>query len=62
MVVAGGKGRASRKTPADIEVAGDIFSLSNAKIEDLVLQIEYLRRSITPASKMDINSTTIHSY
>ena len=36
MVVAGGKGRASRKTPLDIEVAGDIFSLSNKKIKDLV--------------------------
>jgi len=36
MVIAGGKGRASRKTPADIEAAGDIFSLSTAKIEDLV--------------------------
>jgi len=36
MVVAGGKGRASRKTPSDIETAGDLFSLSNRKIEDLV--------------------------
>ena len=36
MVVAGGKGLASRKTPSDIEAAGDLFSLSNKKIEDLV--------------------------
>jgi len=36
IVVAGGKGRGSRKTPTDIEAAGEIFSLSNAKIEDFV--------------------------
>lgn len=36
IMVAGGKGRASRKTPADIQKAGDIFSLSTAKIEDLI--------------------------
>ncbi|HTX61259.1 MAG TPA: DUF763 domain-containing protein [Methanobacterium sp.] len=34
--VAGGKGRASRKTPEDIEKAGDIFSLSTSKIEELI--------------------------
>jgi uncharacterized protein len=36
IIVAGGKGRASRKTPADIETAGDVFSLSESKIEYLV--------------------------
>lgn len=36
ILVAGGKGRASRKTPADIERAGDIFSLSSSKIDELV--------------------------
>lgn len=36
IIVAGGKGRASRKTPADIERAGDIFSLSSHKIDELV--------------------------
>jgi len=36
IIVAGGKGRASRKTPSDIERAGDIFSLSSAKIDELV--------------------------
>jgi len=34
--VAGGKGRASRKTPADIENAGDMFSLSSSKIDKLI--------------------------
>jgi hypothetical protein len=36
ILVAGGKGRVSRKTPADIEKAGDIFSLSSGKIEQLI--------------------------
>ncbi|MCE5215120.1 MAG: DUF763 domain-containing protein [Methanobacterium sp.] len=36
IIVAGGKGRASRKTPVDIEKAGDIFSLSPNKIEQLI--------------------------
>lgn len=36
MIVAGGKGRASRKTPADIETAGDTFSLSSSKVDELV--------------------------
>jgi Uncharacterized conserved protein len=36
IMVAGGKGRASRKTPADIENAGEIFSLSTSKIEDMI--------------------------
>lgn len=36
IIVAGGKGRASRKTPADIEKAGDIFSLSSNKIDELI--------------------------
>jgi uncharacterized protein len=36
IMVAGGKGRASRNTPADIEKAGDIFSLSSSKIDELI--------------------------
>jgi len=36
IVVGGGKGKASRKTPTDIENAGEIFSLSTNKIEDLI--------------------------
>jgi uncharacterized protein len=36
IMVAGGKGRASRKTPSDIENAGEIFSLSTSKIEDMI--------------------------
>jgi hypothetical protein len=36
IIVAGGKGRASRKTPADIEKAADIFSLSTNKIDDMI--------------------------
>ncbi len=36
IMVAGGKGRASRKTPADIQRAGDIFSLSTSKIDELI--------------------------
>jgi hypothetical protein len=36
IMVAGGKGRASRKTPSDIENAGDIFSLSPRKVDELV--------------------------
>ncbi len=36
IVVGGGKGKASRKTPSDIENAGEIFSLSTKKIEDLI--------------------------
>lgn len=34
--IAGGKGRASRRTPQEIEEAGDLFSLSTKKIEELV--------------------------
>lgn len=36
IMVAGGKGRASRKTPQDIEKAGDIFSLSTDKLDKLI--------------------------
>jgi uncharacterized protein len=36
IAVGGGKGLASRKTPADIEAAGEVFSLSDARIGDLV--------------------------
>ncbi|WJI09970.1 DUF763 domain-containing protein [Methanobacterium sp. CWC-01] len=36
ILVAGGKGRASRRTPVEIETAGDLFSLSAPKLEDLV--------------------------
>ena len=36
IMVAGGKGRASRKTPSDIEQAGDAFSLSTTKVDELI--------------------------
>ena len=36
IMVGGGKGRASRKTPLDIETGGELFSLSDNKIEELV--------------------------
>lgn len=36
ILVAGGKGRASRRTPSEIETAGDLFSLSTPKLENLV--------------------------
>lgn len=36
IMVAGGKGRASRKTPTDIQKAGDIFSLSTSKVDELI--------------------------
>lgn len=36
ILVAGGKGRASRRTPEEIEAAGELFSLSTSSIEDLV--------------------------
>ncbi len=36
IMVAGGKGRASRKTPDDIERAGDIFELSSSKTDELI--------------------------
>lgn len=36
MIVAGGKGRASRKTPSDIVNAGEIFSLSSRRVDELV--------------------------
>lgn len=36
IMVGGGKGRASRKTPDDIERAGDIFSLSTSKVDELI--------------------------
>ena len=36
IMVGGGKGRASRKTPTDIETGGELFSLSDNKIEELV--------------------------
>lgn len=36
IMVAGGKGRASMKTPIDIEKAGDIFSLPSTKIDELI--------------------------
>lgn len=35
LAVCGGKGRTSRKTPAEIGVAGDHFGLSSGKIEEL---------------------------
>jgi hypothetical protein len=35
IMVAGGKGKASRKTPSELETAGSIFSLSSHKIERL---------------------------
>ena len=35
IMVAGGKGRASRKTPEEIESAGEIFSLKTKDLEDL---------------------------
>lgn len=36
ILIAGGKGRASRRTPQEIQDAGEIFSLSTSKLEDLV--------------------------
>lgn len=36
VAVCGGKGRASRKTPAEIEIASELFSLSSKKPEELV--------------------------
>lgn len=36
ILVAGGKGRASRKTPQEILGAGDLFSLSTVKLDELV--------------------------
>lgn len=36
IMVAGGKGRASRKTPDDIVNAGELFSLSTSKVDELV--------------------------
>jgi hypothetical protein len=36
LAVAGGKGRASRKTPQEIQKIGDLFSLPERKIESLV--------------------------
>ena len=36
IMVAGGKGRASRKTPADIESAGELFSLPTTRVEEMV--------------------------
>lgn len=36
ILIAGGKGRASRRTPQEIQGAGELFSLSTAKLEDLV--------------------------
>jgi uncharacterized protein len=36
ILVAGGKGRASRRTPSEIETAGDLFSLSTPKLDNLV--------------------------
>jgi len=37
LAVAGGKGKTSRKTPTDIQTAGDLLALSPEKIEDLKL-------------------------
>lgn len=36
ILIAGGKGRASRRTPQEIQGGGELFSLSTAKLEDLV--------------------------
>jgi uncharacterized protein len=36
ILIAGGKGRASRKTPHEIMNAGDLFSLSSCKVDQLV--------------------------
>lgn len=36
ILIAGGKGRASRKTPQEILDAGEVFSLSSVKLEELV--------------------------
>ncbi len=36
ILIAGGKGRASRKTPEEILVGGEMFSLSSNKVDDLV--------------------------
>jgi len=36
IAVCGGKGRTSRKTPQDIKKYGDIFSLSDSRINDLI--------------------------
>ncbi len=36
VAVCGGKGRASRKTPVEIEIASELFSLSSKKPEELV--------------------------
>lgn len=36
MMVCGGKGKSSRRTPQEIRSAGDIFSFSSKKIEELV--------------------------
>lgn len=36
ILVAGGKGRASRRTPAEIQGAGELFSLPTSSLEDLV--------------------------
>lgn len=36
ILIAGGKGRASRKTPHEIQEAGEIFSLSTKNLEDMV--------------------------
>ncbi len=36
MIVAGGKGKASRKTPSEIQEAANIFPISTSKIDELV--------------------------
>ena len=36
ILIAGGKGRASRKTPNQIEKAGELFSLSSRKVDQMV--------------------------
>jgi len=36
ILIAGGKGRASRKTPHEIENAGDLFSLSSYKVDQMI--------------------------
>lgn len=36
IIVAGGKGRASLKTPADIEKGGELFNLNTSKVDELV--------------------------
>lgn len=62
LMVAGGKGKASRNTPSDIEKAGDIFHFQVQPLMRWFMQARSRQRSTTHASRTGTSYTITHLF